>query len=252
VSHDGTYTIDFAVTTLKLHDPVAPTKPEHDAVAKLRLSDASTNENSGSESDASETSMPSGDSSSPTPITSKELPGYLANFFLTRLKEYQRDHHYKYIGAGINQRTVQYCPQLPSLLWQELDIVPLVLEDKPHPDAFRAKRGRIHIYVDEEADSMARKALMFFGPSGQPRVTVGYQNLVQVDCGGRAAICRAADFQSSVRETTWKATMEYVESLKKNKVQIAFFNSTPQGGGVALMRHAMIRFLRTMGVDASW
>jgi glycosyltransferase involved in cell wall biosynthesis len=46
--------------------------------------------------------------------------------------------------------------------------------------------------------------------------------------------------------------MKYVESLKKNDVQIAFFNSTPQGGGVALMRHALIRFLRLVGVNASW
>lgn len=53
-------------------------------------------------------------------------------------------------------------------------------------------------------------------------------------------------------ETTWAATLKYAEALKKNKVQIAFFNSTPQGGGVALMRHALIRFLRIIGVDASW
>jgi len=208
---------------------------------------------SGSESDISGTSTPSGTRSpSFTPLTTKELPDFLADFFITKLKAYQADHHYKYIGAGINERTVHYCPQLPSRLWQELDIVPLVLEDKPRPDAFRAKRGHSHLYVDEEADSMARKALLYFGPSGQPRVNVGYQNLVKVDCGGRAAICSIDDFHGSVREPTWKATMKYIESLKKNNVQIAFFNSTPQGGGVALMRHALIRFLRTMKVDASW
>lgn len=252
VSHDGTYSIDFAVTTLRLHDPVIPTKL-NDAVANLKSENVPPNVDSGSESDISETSTKSGTRSpSSTPITTKELPDFLAKFLISRLKEYQQDHHYKYVGAGINQRTVKYCPQLPSRLWQELDIVPLVLEDKPHPDAFRAKRGHIHIYVDEEADSMARKALLFFGPSGQPRVSVGYQNLVQVDCGGRAAICSADDFRGSVRDPTWKATMKYVESLKQNNVQIAFFNSTPQGGGVALMRHAMIRFLRTMKVDASW
>lgn len=46
--------------------------------------------------------------------------------------------------------------------------------------------------------------------------------------------------------------MKYVESLKEKKTKIAFFNSTPQGGGVALMRHALIRFFRLAGVDAHW
>jgi hypothetical protein len=243
VSHDGTYSIDFAVTTLKLHDQLTP--------AMLR--DALYNYGSASESDRSGTSTPSGARSpSLTPIETKEVPNFLANFLITRLKEYQEDHLYKYIGAGINELAVKYSPQLPSRLWQELDIVPLVLEDKPRPNAFRVKRGNTHLYVDEEADSMVRKALLYFGPSGQPRVNVGYQNLVQVDCGGRAAICSGDDFRRSVRKPTWKATMKYIESLKENNVQIAFFNSTPQGGGVALMRHALIRFLRTMKVDASW
>ncbi|KAF2690849.1 glycosyltransferase family 4 protein [Lentithecium fluviatile CBS 122367] len=208
---------------------------------------------SGSESDASGTSTPTGARSpSFTPISTKELPNFLADFLIGKLKEYQEKHLYKYIGAGINQKAVQYSPQLPSRLWQELDIVPLVLDDKPRPDALSAKRVHKHIYVDEEADTMVRKALMYFGPSSQPRLAVGYKNLVKVDCSGRVVICSADDFRNSVRDPTWKATMKYIESLKKNNVQIAFFNSTPQGGGVALMRHALIRFLRTMKVDASW
>jgi glycosyltransferase involved in cell wall biosynthesis len=46
--------------------------------------------------------------------------------------------------------------------------------------------------------------------------------------------------------------MFYADSLKKNGTKIAFFNSTPQGGGVALMRHALIRFLRLIKVDCKW
>ena len=33
---------------------------------------------------------------------------------------------------------------------------------------------------------------------------------------------------------------------------MAFFSATPQGGGVALMRHALIRFFRLVGVDCTW
>jgi len=46
--------------------------------------------------------------------------------------------------------------------------------------------------------------------------------------------------------------MKYAKSLKENNVKIAFFNSTPQGGGVALMRHALIRLFRVIGLDATW
>jgi len=51
-------------------------------------------------------------------------------------------------------------PQLPARLWWELDIVPLVF-DKPLEDPLaQASRNEI-MFVDEEADSMARKCLMF-------------------------------------------------------------------------------------------
>lgn len=60
------------------------------------------------------------------------------------------------------------------------------------------------------------------------------------------------DYKEGVQETTWDAMLEYAQYLKDNNIKIAFFNSTPQGGGVALMRHALIRFFRTVGVKASW
>lgn len=217
---------------------------------------------------ASGRSTPSGTS---TPVSLEERPTFLADFLINKLKEYQQDHLYKFLGAGINEKGVRYSPHLPSRLWQELDIVPLVLKSDAVPDMFRVQRlhNNSQILVDEEADSMARKALMyvqyfgfffgvsltlprFFGPTSQPRLAIGFRNMVEVDCSGRAAICDAGDYPGTVSAQTWQATIKYAESLKKNKVQIAFFNSTPQGGGVALMRHALIRFLRTLGVDCSW
>jgi len=34
--------------------------------------------------------------------------------------------------------------------------------------------------------------------------------------------------------------------------KIAFFSATPQGGGVALMRHALVRFWDQLGVKLNW
>ncbi|RYP08384.1 hypothetical protein DL764_001953 [Monosporascus ibericus] len=50
---------------------------------------------------------------------------------------------------------------------------------------------------------------------------------------------------------TWDALMHYAGQLKQKGTKIAFFSATPQGGGVALMRHALVRFCRLIGVDLS-
>ena len=46
--------------------------------------------------------------------------------------------------------------------------------------------------------------------------------------------------------------LTFAKKLRGNKIKVAFFSSTPQGGGVALMRHALVRFARLMGVDLTW
>ncbi|KAB2576921.1 Trehalose phosphorylase [Lasiodiplodia hormozganensis] len=221
-SHDGTYSIDFAVMVLG-GDSGTP-----------------SNDNSPYASRAPTPALP---------LADEDREKVLADFFLTRILEYQKDHHYKFVGAGITKNLVRLSPQLPSRLWWELDIVPLVFEhglEAPNGGPVDA------VTIDEEADSMARKSLMFFGPNLQPRVQVGYKNMVEVDSMGHAQITRLDQYPDTVGKRTWDATMKYVNSIKQNKTKIAFFNSTPQGGGVALMRHALIRFFRLVGVDVKW
>lgn len=92
------------------------------------------------------------------PISEEELPDELANFVLDELKKYQEDHSSKFAGAGINEKALQLSPRLAALLWERLDIVPLVLPDQPLSELL-AQHGRDDFTVDEEADSMARKAL---------------------------------------------------------------------------------------------
>lgn len=92
----------------------------------------------------------------------------------------------------------------------------------------------------------------FFGPNGQPRVQVNFSQQVAVDLSGRAQLTTLNMYEQTSRSETWRTIMKYAASLRKQKVKIAFFSATPQGGGVALMRHALIRFLRHLGVDATW
>jgi hypothetical protein len=81
---------------------------------------------------------------------------------------------------------------------------------------------------------------------------VGLQGLVEVDSSLRIRIATEDDYKSTVGPTTWAAVQHYASDLKDRKVKIAFFSATPQGGGVALMRHALVRCAVNMGVDLKW
>jgi len=93
---------------------------------------------------------------------------------------------------------------------------------------------------------------MYFGPTQQPRIMVGFQNEVEVDAAGHVQLMDLKSYQLTVSEKTWNTAMRYATNLRERNIKIAFFSSTPQGGGVALMRHALVRFFRTVGVDCRW
>ncbi|KIV95962.1 hypothetical protein, variant [Exophiala mesophila] len=60
------------------------------------------------------------------------------------------------------------------------------------------------------------------------------------------------DYRRSVREPTWRAVQKYIKEVVDRKLRIVYFSATPQGGGVALMRHALLRFLKVQNVDIEW
>jgi alpha,alpha-trehalose phosphorylase (configuration-retaining) len=78
----------------------------------------------------------------------------------------------------------------------------------------------------------------YFGPSLSPILQVGFRGCVMTDSAFRAHMVTLEDYQRICGEATWNSMMHYASILNKKKIRIAFFSSTPQGGGVALMRHA--------------
>ena len=76
--------------------------------------------------------------------------------------------------------------------------------------------------------------------------------LVEVDTDFHVRLANREDFQKTVSHHTWAAVQHYASDLKKRKVSIAFFSATPQGGGVALMRHALLRLAHSLDVDIKW
>lgn len=76
--------------------------------------------------------------------------------------------------------------------------------------------------------------------------------VVEVDTDFHVRLTNLEDFQKTVSSTTWSAVQHYASDLKRRKVKVAFFSATPQGGGVALMRHALVRFSHSLNTDIKW
>ena len=204
----------------------------------------------------------------------------IADHVLATARSYEHDNIVKFIGAGVPPVLRFMSPTLCSRLWLELDVVPIVM--RPDGDAAKASSSFWDVKsVDEQADSMARKCIRYhslpappsyppvacdccvswevdvgdfrnFGPSLVPLLQVGFRGIVQTDAGFRVHLNTLQNHRDTCGELTWEATMHYAKKLQNGKVKIAFFSSTPQGGGVALMRHALVRLSRLMGVDLTW
>ena len=85
-----------------------------------------------------------------------------------------------------------------------------------------------------------------------PLLQVGFRGVVQTDAAFRAHLTTIQNHKDTCTPPTWASTVKYADQLRNKHTKIAFFSSTPQGGGVALMRHALVRFARLMGVDLTW
>lgn len=219
--HDGTYSIDFAVHTLRAKD---------DAFKVETPVSWSTN----------------------LPVDPDRQATAIADYLVWAIMNYQQTNQYKFLGAGLSQELKELSPQTSMRLWCDLDIVPIVVGDVEGGSAPNGQTPEAAIGVDELADSLARKCLVTYGPSHQPRVQIGFRNLVEVDLGGRARLATLEEYQKTVTDRTWDAAMKYTYSLKQRRIKFAFFSATPQGGGVALMRHALIRFFQLLGVMCTW
>ncbi|KAL4928494.1 putative trehalose synthase (Ccg-9) [Aspergillus undulatus] len=192
--------------------------------------------------------------------SSNSLGWRIEDYIMGHLYKWCDSHQEKMIGMAIPQNLADNCPKICSRLWLELDIIPLVLPDNPKLDkGAEALRYEFHNSkdwelrtLDEQAESMARKCVRLFGPEGIPLLQVGLSGLVQVDTGFHVQLTNRDNYVDSVNSNTWKAIEHYANDLKKRKIKVAFFSATPQGGGVALMRHAMVRFSHAIGTDMKW
>ncbi|KAG0746771.1 hypothetical protein G6F57_001437 [Rhizopus arrhizus] len=129
-----------------------------------------------------------------------------------------------------------------SEFWKQLDAIPFQV----HTNGASS---------DERASAAVRKAVMWLSPiypGNLPRISVGFRHEVEVDFNYQIKMVSLTEYQNTVCKETWRVLKEMVTEFKRKKLRVSFFSSTPQGGGVALMRHGLLRFLNLTGVEAHW
>lgn len=149
-----------------------------------------------------------------------------SDLVLEWLKAQAQQHHCKIIAAGI--ASSQPVAELTSRLWLEADIVPQVYGDLI------------------EVNQLASKVASDFDKENVAAIYIDQRNEVIV----ADDLVRLEDYETITTSTERTLLQKEVDSFKGKK--LLFLSATPRGGGVALMRHALIRLYRLLGVDAHW
>ncbi|ORX73801.1 hypothetical protein DL89DRAFT_280346 [Linderina pennispora] len=188
-------------------------------------------------------------------VSNLEQLNQLNDQIINVVGEYSNSHNFRIQGVciGCDEATSKVIEADPALInpvremctrfWFDLDATPCIYK----------LRG---LSLTEEAASAARKVYDWFTPQfpgSIPRISVDPDtNEVQVDMDGHCHMLDLKHFEDTTDKPTWDKLLALADECKQRKLKILFFNSTPQGGGVALMRHATIRLMRLLGVDCRW
>ncbi|KAG0641033.1 trehalose phosphorylase [Tuber brumale] len=177
---------------------------------------------------------------------------------------YSRSNGAKFVGAGVTLGLEEICPGICAHIWKKLDIVCLLLKPQATQSGTRT-HGDTSTDVDEQADSAARECVRCFGQDHNPALTICFRNKVVPDAEGAIRLVQdLQEYKDTVHNSTWRTMLAYAYELRgyhngqtkgepqSAPIKIAFFSATPQGGGVALMRHALVRLCCELGVDLSW
>ena len=172
------------------------------------------------------------------------------------LYKYPLSHNVKIIGAGITsyggdkeksasassvvktmdgkKALADKEKKLATDIWLKEDIVPLFLKSREGSSEEKAREA-----VKEVANRFTDDILLDIKFDTKRKVVV-------------EELARLEDFEKIVSQEESELLSKLAEKFKKQRGKLVFFSSTPHGGGVALMRHALIRFFRLLGINAQW
>ena len=147
------------------------------------------------------------------------------------LTTYSHKHNVKIIASYILDG--EKAKSLASRLWLELDIIPY-----PSNETSINKEA-----VTQFAQAICKK----FDANNLVKIPVSSNGEV-----GISFLTTLEEYKSITTEHAWKILETQVNEFKNTQNNLLFINATAQGGGVALMRHALMRFYRLLGINAHW
>ncbi|KAJ5368974.1 uncharacterized protein N7496_008734 [Penicillium cataractarum] len=175
---------------------------------------------------------------------------------MDELRNYIETHSEKILGVAFARTLHSHVPGLCSQLWAELDILPILLEEESDIDASPENVTRVHFDrkpLDEQAESLSRKCI---------RYTFDLMHKLDILLW-MFGVAHETDHKSTDSLDRPNCLLYMLDSMVELKwILHSIFDwqigahfgepATPQGGGVALMRHALLRLAHELEVDFKW
>ena len=149
---------------------------------------------------------------------------------LSWFRQYAKKNNYKFIAVGITGEGP--ISEIASKLWLDLDIFPFKLAENLSREYSRVVQGNADYVASlfNNDDSFTAKV----GSKGEvlvlPFISLKY-------------------YEASSKSENFSQLLDLSDKFRGN---ISFISATAQGGGVALMRHGLVRLYRALGVNVSW
>jgi glycosyltransferase involved in cell wall biosynthesis len=151
------------------------------------------------------------------------------------LQKFAAKKEMKIVGCALaTEETSKKIDELTSDLWLKQDIVPYIFN-------IQSKNPK------KKARSAAAEVAKRFGHDHIVDVSFDPERRVRT-----VRLASLDDFRRTVGREDFQELRNLAEKFKAQEGKIYFFSSTPRGGGVAIMRHAIIRLYRLLGIDANW
>jgi glycosyltransferase involved in cell wall biosynthesis len=149
---------------------------------------------------------------------------------LNCLKQATQQRQLQFVAASFREN--DQLKNMLSRLWLQEDIVPYMIR----------RQDTAHQLTLEE---LVKDVVSRFDDNNIVCPALSATHEVQV-----AELVTLEDYRKTASQEDFALVQELAHTFQGKK--LVFFNATPRGGGVALMRHALIRLLRLLHVDAHW
>ncbi|KAJ8293381.1 Trehalose phosphorylase [Rhodotorula toruloides] len=136
-------------------------------------------------------------------------------------------------------------PDFLTRVWLELDAIPYL-------GSHDAAEGQFSL--DAQATAAVEEALGNLVPMSSSTVKISLSPLRQVlvDADFRVHLYSLPILKSITSPALWNTFSGLGQALAAQKTNVAFFSATPRGGGVALMRHSLMRIWNAAGLNVRW